>query len=310
MELRHLRYFVAVAEELHFRRAAERLYVAQPAVSEQIRKLEAELGVRLFDRTQRSVSLTVPGAALLDEARRVLRQADVAVQVARNARDRQAGRLRVGYLHDALPRTVPDALAQFRASTPGVDVVLESGRPLQLIADVREERLDVAVVCLPAPVGDLRVTSLGMDPVVAAVPAADALSRRDALTPAQIDGEQVVMVPRAANPAFHDSVIACWRDADVSVDTVEAPEPTVEHVLLSAAAGSGIGLLLASAADRHTMPGMRFLPLVPAPACELAMITRPELSTSVAALLRLTRRTEELASRARARALEQVENAS
>src|SRR5438045_518533 len=87
MELRHLRYFVAVAEELHFRRAAERLHVAQPAVSEQVRKLEEELGVRLLERTHRSVSLTDAGAALLREARSVLEQAEVAQQAARPARD-------------------------------------------------------------------------------------------------------------------------------------------------------------------------------------------------------------------------------
>src|SRR3954468_24906661 len=103
MELRHLRYFVAVAEELHFRRAAERLHVAQPAVSEQIRKLEQELGVRLLNRTHRSVSLTPAGTAMLDESRRVLRQADIAQQAARDA-DRRAGqRLRVGCVSDAFP---------------------------------------------------------------------------------------------------------------------------------------------------------------------------------------------------------------
>src|SRR5258705_10857258 len=98
MELRHLRYFVAVAEELHFRRAAERLYVAQPAVSEQVRKLEEELGVRLFDRTQRKVSLTVAGSALLEEARRVLRQAELAQLAARNATEGANEQLRIGFL--------------------------------------------------------------------------------------------------------------------------------------------------------------------------------------------------------------------
>src|SRR6478735_2247422 len=107
MELRHLRYFVAVAEELHFRRAAERLHVAQPAVSEQVRKLEAELGVQLFERTRRPVVLTGAGVAFLEEARRVLRQADVARQAARDAGDRATMRLRIGYLADALPTAVP-----------------------------------------------------------------------------------------------------------------------------------------------------------------------------------------------------------
>src|SRR5438128_417116 len=138
MELRHLRYFVAVAEELHFRRAAERLYVAQPAVSEQIRKLEVELGVRVFDRTHRSVSLTDAGAALLDEARRVLRQAEAALLAARSAHLRAGSVLRIGYAPDALPAAVPRALRRLASSAPGIDVTLETGSALQLIDAVRE----------------------------------------------------------------------------------------------------------------------------------------------------------------------------
>src|SRR3954449_7055859 len=115
MELRHLRYFVAVAEELHFRRAAERLHVAQPAVSEQIRKLENELGVRLLNRTHRSVSMTDAGAALLTEARRVLHQAEVARLAVRSARDRATSRLRIGYAPASLPASVPRALQRLRA---------------------------------------------------------------------------------------------------------------------------------------------------------------------------------------------------
>jgi DNA-binding transcriptional LysR family regulator len=104
VELRHLRYFVAVAEELHFPRAAERLYVAQPVVSEQIRKLEAKLGVTLFDRTNRRVALTEAGAALLEHARRVLHHADVAQRAARNAQDRRTLQLRTWRRSAARPR--------------------------------------------------------------------------------------------------------------------------------------------------------------------------------------------------------------
>src|SRR3954452_19599793 len=118
MELRHLRYFVAVAEELHFRRAAERLHVAQPAVSEQIRKLEQELGVQLLNRTHRSVSLTEAGSAMLDEARRVLRQAEVAQEGARPAARRTGYRVRVGSMVDAFPQPLSRALGRVAKSLP------------------------------------------------------------------------------------------------------------------------------------------------------------------------------------------------
>src|SRR5689334_22754863 len=152
MELRDLRCFVAVAEELHFRRAAERLHIAQPAVSEQIRNLERELGVRLLERTQRTVSLTPPGAALLVEARRVLRLADDAVRATRQAEAGIKARLRIARPPDVLPAAVPRALRRFAAGRPDVDVCVEQLDPRAAIDGVRGDLLDVAIACLPAPV--------------------------------------------------------------------------------------------------------------------------------------------------------------
>jgi DNA-binding transcriptional LysR family regulator len=277
VELRHLRYFVAVAEELHFRHAAERLYVAQPAVSEQIRKLEAELGVRLFDRTHRSVSLTEPGKALLVEARRVLHQAELAQLAARNAHDTAGARLRVGYVPDALPSSVPYALQHLASAAPRVEVWLETGTTLALIQAVRDQRLDAVVVGLPAPIKGLRATTLGHQPLVAAVSTSDPCGRRPELTLEQLDPERLVMLPRAANPALHDAVVTLCRQAGLSPTFVEAAEPRVEAVLLAIAAGGGAALLPASITERYATPGVRLVELAGAePAFETAVLTHPD----------------------------------
>src|SRR4051794_5422945 len=132
MELRHLRYFVAVAEELHFRRAAERLHVAQPAASEQVRKLEEGLGVRLLNRTRRSVSRTPGGAVCRREARRVPEQAEPARLAARNARARGPSSLRIGYVPASLPASVPRMLQRLATSMPQLETTLEHGSGTEL----------------------------------------------------------------------------------------------------------------------------------------------------------------------------------
>src|SRR3954464_2877702 len=161
MELRHLRYFVVVAEELHFRRAAERLHVAQPAVSEQIRKLEADPGVRLFDRTRHKVALTDAGAALLTEAHRVLRHAEAARLAARNAIDRPGSELRIGYVPTALLASIPRIVRRVGAAMPTLQTTMEPGAGVELVDAVRAGELDVAVVSLPVPGAEVRVTPLG-----------------------------------------------------------------------------------------------------------------------------------------------------
>jgi DNA-binding transcriptional LysR family regulator len=277
LELRHLRYFVAVGEELHFRRAAERLHVAQPAVSEQVRKLEQELGVKLFDRTQRSVALTLAGAAMLEEARRVLRQADVAQQAARSAGERATMRLRVGYLADSLPASVPRALRYVAASSPAVEIGLETGPALRLIEELRARRLDAVVTALPAPTSGLRTTLIGEQRAVAVLPVA----HREALSPtvdfARLAPERVVVLPRDVNPAFHNAVVAMCRAAGLAPTLVETTEPRVEAALLSVATGAGMALVPESAAERYAAPGIRFVALAGAePAFQTAVLTRPE----------------------------------
>jgi DNA-binding transcriptional LysR family regulator len=276
VELRHLRYFVAVAEELHFRKAAERLHIAQPAVSEQIRKLEQELGVTLFNRTRRSVALTPAGTAFLEEARHVLRHAEVAQQAARNADDHATTRLRIGYLPASLPASVPRALRHLAVSAPSVDVDLATGPALRLIEDLRARRLDAVVTSLPAPTQSLRVTSLGEQGAVIVLPATHRLAVDAAITLRRLAPERLVVLPRHADPAFHNAVVAMCHGAALSPTFVQIPEPRVEHVLLAVAGGAGPALLPEAITDRFAAPGIRFVALeTDEPVLRSAVLTHP-----------------------------------
>jgi DNA-binding transcriptional LysR family regulator len=296
MELRHLRYFVAVAEELHFRRAAERLHVAQPAVSEQVRKLEAELGVTLLERTHRSVTLTDAGAAMLDEARSILRLADSARLAACNARDRATARLRIGYLAAALPAAVPRALQAIRSSGNCTEITLRSGFAGELIEAVRAERLDAAVVPLPAPIDGLRVAQISDQHAVAALPVSHPHAARASINLHQVAPERLRVLPREANRPFYDAIMAACHHAGLSPTLVELPDNDVEQALLGVASGAGMALLPDSVAERYAAPGARFVPLDdPRPTFATGVVTRRDsehLSTS--AFLRALSRTSKL----------------
>ena len=261
MELRHLRYFVAVAEELHFRRAAERLHVAQPAVSEQIRKLEQELGVRLLDRTQRSVTLTPSGTALLDEARQVLRHAESAQYAARSAGDLATTRLRLGHLSDVMPSQVPRALRHLATRVRRIRVDLATGPALGLIEDLRAQRLDATVTSLPAPTRGLRVTPIGAQGAVVALPASHPRTLASSVDLAELAPQRLVVMPRETDPAFHNAIAALCHAAHLSPAFVEVREPRVEHVLLAVTAGAGLAVLPESIKDRYASPGVRFVAL-------------------------------------------------
>src|SRR4051794_4469780 len=261
MELRHIRYFVAVAEELHFRRAAERLHVAQPAVSEQIRKLEEELGVRLFDRTQRNVALTDAGAAMLTEAHRVLRHAEAAQLAARNALDRPGGELRIGYVPTALLSSIPRVVQRVGAAMPNLQTTMEPGAGIDLVDAVRAGELDVAIVSLPVPAAEVRVTHVGDQRAVAVFPLNHAHAMKPHVSLEQIAPERIVVLPRDVDRPFYDAVLTACHDAGSSPTLVEMPDGQVDRMLLTVASGATMALLPECLSEPYADAGVRFVPL-------------------------------------------------
>jgi DNA-binding transcriptional LysR family regulator len=259
--------------------------------------------VELLHRTRRGVALTSAGAVFLDEARRVLRQAEEAARAAQDARFGEIGRLRIGLLADAVPSMLPRAIVRFSTRFPGVAVCPETVPARRATEDVRAGRLDIAVVGLPAPVGGLELTPFCEDGTVAAVADRHPLSGRDSIPLARLEETPLVLLPRSANPAFYDGVIAALRDAGLAPILNETAEPQIEHALLSVAGGAGIALLPASAAERFSTPGVRFLPLdPPVPVTEIALVTRPEAKDEalIAAFLGIAREWQEWSSRSSA----------
>jgi DNA-binding transcriptional LysR family regulator len=290
MELRHLRYFVAVAEERHFRNAAARLHVAQPAISEQIRKLEQELGVQLFTRTHRRVELTEAGTVLLADAKRVLKQTEAATRAVHRVRDGMLTRLRIGYAPDAVPAAMPRALARLRTlTTPAPVVELSTGGARELLADVRGDRLDAALIALPAPLAGLKAVEVAHERAVAAIP--EALIARGGTGPITLDWlarHRIVVASRATNPAFYDAVVGTFRAAELTPHIITANEPSPEHLLLESVAGAGVALLPGSVAERVTVPEVAIREIAgPAPSCTVAVAVRDEApSTALTGFLR------------------------
>jgi DNA-binding transcriptional LysR family regulator len=259
VELRHLRYFVAVAEELHFSRAAERLHIAQPAVSEQVRKLETELGVQLFDRTQRNVGLTDAGAALLTHAYRVLRQLEAAREAARSVNDRPM--LRIGYVPTALRASIPRTLRRLSAAMPNLRTTIEPGSGLKLVDAVRAGELDAAVVSLPVPTAGVHVTSLGEQRAVAVFPIDHEHAVKPHVALERIAPERIVVLPRDADRPLYDAVLAAGCAAGISPTLIEMPDGQVDRILLAVASGAGMAVLPECVAERYADAGVRFVPL-------------------------------------------------
>ncbi|MGQ0537635.1 MAG: LysR substrate-binding domain-containing protein [Gemmatimonadaceae bacterium] len=247
MELRHLRYFVAVAEELHFGRAAARIHIAQPALSQQIQQLERELGVVLLARSKRRVALTEPGRAFLGEARRTLAAAETAMNAARQAALGEIGSLSVGYVDLATWLVFPAILRKYRERYPTVHVTLtQLHREPQRDALLRGD-LDVGFFSLREHDRGLTGERVALDPLVVALPSGHSAARRSRVPLALLAGEPWVLFPSDLKTSYVDLVLASCRAAGFEPRVAqEASQLQTLAGLVSA--GVGVTLLPSSVA--------------------------------------------------------------
>jgi DNA-binding transcriptional LysR family regulator len=213
MELRHLRYFVAVAEELNFSRAAQRLHIAQPALSNQIKALETELGVLLLERTRRIVRLTEAGKTLLADARPLLADAQTAELHARGAQKGETGTIHIGYLLTTANAQLASIIKAFRQSYPGVEPDLAQLATQAQITGLKSRQLDVGFVRPPVNAPELETEVIGEEKMVLAVSSGDPLARKKRLAWQDLSGKTVLAVhPSVANYYYESFFAVCRRN--------------------------------------------------------------------------------------------------
>jgi len=239
VELRHLRYFVAVADELHFGRAAARLGLSQPPLSLQIRQLEAMAGARLFDRDSRSVALTAAGRALLESARRILRDVDRALSAARQAGAGEIGELRVAFAPNLMLTTLAHVIRRYRARFPDVRLDLHEMSSAEQTAALGRADIDVAFVRDADPDPRLRAERIAREPLLIALHREHRFAQRARLPLSALADDPWVLFPRVIAPLLYDHVLRLCRDAGYTPRVVQESRETYTTIGL---VGAGVGV--------------------------------------------------------------------
>jgi DNA-binding transcriptional LysR family regulator len=265
VDLRLLRAFLTVAEELHFGRAAEQLHIAQPALSQQIQRLERQLGLRLLDRTSRAVALTPAGRTFLTEARRTVTSADRAVAVARRIARGQKPELVVGFLAQGAAEQMAAILSDFRARQPDTVLRMRAMRFTDHLTALRTGELDLSLLRPPYGADELTgidLVDLWSEPRVAVLPANHPLANHDTISFDQLAGETFARVPDAVSPTW----LAFWQVAERRPNgrasrLADEIVDSVEEMLTMVAAGRAISLTHESVGRFYTRPSVRFVPV-------------------------------------------------
>jgi DNA-binding transcriptional LysR family regulator len=259
MELRHLRYFIALAEELHFGRAALRLAITQPPLSFSIQALEKELDVRLFERDNKRVSLTAAGKAYLAEARGILDRLDHANDTARSVAAGKLGRLDIGFTGSMVYRDVPQIVSRFFEAHPGIDISLRELSSVEQIEGLRHGQLHAGFVNTMSVPEGLDGQVLPEDPLVCCLPADHRHAGKKKLDLKDLASESFIMFVRDISPTNYDNVIAICRQAGFEPQTRYAARQWLTIVAL-VAKGLGVALVPASTM-RAGIADARFVPI-------------------------------------------------
>jgi DNA-binding transcriptional LysR family regulator len=262
MELRHLRYFVAVGEEQHYGRAAERLGIAQPALSRQLQDLEKELGFTLFDRLPRGVKLSAAGKLYLSDARRILLEVEEAKLRAERVAFGKAGMLRVGFVEMlSWHGVVPDTFRRFRRRQPDVELDLQPLRSVEQIEAVRSGRLDAGFIFSLAKLdGDFAQMLVAQHKVVLAAPQGHSVTRLKRLRLRDLRDAPFVWFHRSANPLFYEHIMqACIRGGLITPRIVQH---AVDHATALSLVSCRLGVAFVSETARWQCPrGVKLLPI-------------------------------------------------
>jgi DNA-binding transcriptional LysR family regulator len=280
MDIRAMVCFTAVAEELHFRRAAERLHLTQPSLSQRIRALEHEIGTDLFVRDRRSVALTPAGKAFLEPARRAIDNARIAKEQALRAARGEVGRLRLGFTVLAFYGLLPEALQAFRRRHPDVDIELVEMNSPSLETALITGTIDLAILHPPLGHPELMVRSLPDEPLVLALPESHPLVALEEIPIEALADEPMLIAPRSVGPSIYDRMITLFQSEGVTPHVVQevTPMTTLSGLV---AAGTGVGFVTRGL-SRQPRPGVCYRPVTPTPPSlpMAASWMKPELSAT------------------------------
>lgn len=282
MELRHLKYFLAVAEELHFSHAAARLYIAQPPLSQQIKQLEAEIGVKLFNRTKRSVELTEAGKVFQREAYAVLERLEKGVLKAQQAARGEAGWLSVGFVSSINYEILPNVLREFRRQCPDVEIFLQEMHNPEQTQSLREKRIHVGFARMPLESREIISKVIAREELIVAIPISHKLAKKKILKLIELANEPFITFLQSHPSPFYEYILRLCAEAGFQPNVVQQVGE-IQTALGLVAAEIGVTLVPASTYNLHR-EGVIYKSLAaPQPIIEMTMQYRKDETSAVVA---------------------------